>query len=124
MAFWKRVFTWWDGVTIGTALDLRRNGVEAGSDYLGNTYYLSKKGSRRMVAYVGEPDPALLPPEWYGWLHHMLDQPPEQVTRRPWQKVGKANTTGTPNAYKPAGSLDRGGQRPHATSDYEAWSPE
>ena len=42
----------------------------------------------------------------------------------PWQKEHLPNLTGTPEAYRPAGSLERGGKRARATGDYEAWQPE
>jgi len=32
--------------------------------------------------------------------------------------------TGTPYAYRPKGSLYASGQRPKATGDYEAWTPD
>jgi NADH:ubiquinone oxidoreductase subunit len=34
------------------------------------------------------------------------------------------NLTGTEGAYRPDGSLSRGGARPPATGDYQAWKPE
>jgi len=35
-----------------------------------------------------------------------------------------ACAAGSLHAYKPKGSLDRGGQRAKVASDYEAWSPD
>ena len=35
-----------------------------------------------------------------------------------------ANLTGTPDAYRPPGSLMRGGHRQEAAGDYEPWKPE
>jgi len=34
------------------------------------------------------------------------------------------NLTGTAQAYRPPGALEAGGNRPAATGDYEAWSPD
>ncbi|MBS0277804.1 MAG: NADH:ubiquinone oxidoreductase subunit NDUFA12, partial [Proteobacteria bacterium] len=34
------------------------------------------------------------------------------------------NQTGTDHALRPQGSLARSGERPAATGDYEAWTPE
>ena len=48
----------------------------------------------------------------------------EAAKSRPWQKPHQQNMTGTINAYRPKGHDFRGGQRAHATGDYEAWSPE
>jgi NADH:ubiquinone oxidoreductase subunit len=43
---------------------------------------------------------------------------------RRWQKEGMANMTGTAQAYRPPGALEKGGHRAAATGDYEAWAPE
>ncbi|PZP10944.1 MAG: NADH:ubiquinone oxidoreductase subunit NDUFA12, partial [Sphingomonas hengshuiensis] len=42
---------------------------------------------------------------------------------RAWQKPAVPHLTGTEAAYRPAGALERGGQRAAATGDYEAWTP-
>ena len=128
MAFFKRVFTWWDGATIGTALFTRRNGSQIGADPIGNAYFESKKpingSTRRWVIYQGSNDASRIPPEWYGWLHHMTDAVPGDLPPpREWQKPPVPNLTGTREAFRPAGSLERGGTRAAATGDYEAWSP-
>jgi NADH:ubiquinone oxidoreductase subunit len=34
------------------------------------------------------------------------------------------NMTGTPEAYRPQGSILATGHRPKATGDYQAWKPE
>ncbi|MCA3752516.1 MAG: NADH:ubiquinone oxidoreductase subunit NDUFA12, partial [Phenylobacterium sp.] len=34
------------------------------------------------------------------------------------------NLTGTIHAWRPKGSITRGGERARATGDYEAWRPE
>ncbi|MGE3745748.1 MAG: NADH:ubiquinone oxidoreductase subunit NDUFA12, partial [Sphingomonadaceae bacterium] len=36
MEWLKKIFTWWDGATIGTLLYSSRNGAEVGRDLLGN----------------------------------------------------------------------------------------
>jgi len=41
-----------------------------------------------------------------------------------WEKEHRPNLTGTLHAYKPKGSLDRGGKRAKVAADYEAWSPD
>lgn len=57
------------------------NGCKIGEDSLGNFYYQGepkpgKKRYRRWVIYKNDPDPALIPPEWHGWLHHQTDYYP------------------------------------------------
>lgn len=125
MGFFKSIFTWWDGATIGTALFTRRHGSQVGDDSLGNVYFQAKKGGRRWVIYNGSNDASRVPPEWFGWLHHTIDEPPQDSLPPPraWEKPPIANLTGTAGAYRPSGALEQGGQRAAATGDYEAWSP-
>jgi len=124
MGILRKIFTWWDGATIGTSLQIWRQGNKLGSDSLGNSYYGSKSG-RRWVVYDGANDPSRLPPEWYAWLHHQLEDVPDQALPPPpkFLKEPTGNLTGTPRAYRPSGSLERGGVRQAASGDYEAWTP-
>ncbi len=121
----KKIFTWWEGATIGTALHSWRNGSKVGSDSLGNIYYEGKKDGRRWVIYAGENDASAVPPEWHSWLHKQIDGLPDDVLPpvRAFEKPGTRNLTGTDAAYRPSGALEKGGQRQAATGDYEAWTP-
>lgn len=130
MQWLKKIFTWWDGATIGTLLYSSRNGTEIGRDALGNIYYESKKAdssgrTRRWVIYNGSNDASRVAPEWHGWLHGTIAAPPDQALPPPppWQKPAIPNLTGTREAYRPAGALEAGGRRAPATGDYEAWKP-
>lgn len=125
MGLLGKIFTWWDGATIGTALYSKRNGTKAGEDHQGNVYYESKDG-RRWVIYNGSNDASRVPAEWHGWLHHTLEGAPESNLPPPriWEVDHSPNMTGTPEAYRPSGSLDAGGRRQMATGDYEAWTPD
>lgn len=125
MGLLKNIFTWWDGATFGTALFSWRNGVRAGSDSLGNTYFSARKGDKRWVMYNGANDASRIPPEWHGWLHHQIDGLPDQALppARPFQKPATGNLTGTAAAYRPSGAMERGGKRQAASGDYEAWTP-
>ena len=126
MALLGKIFTWWDGATIGTLLDSWRNGRKVGEDAAGNRYFQSIKGARRWVLYPGANDASNVPPEWHGWLHHTHDALPEAGLPPPrrWQLPPEPNLTGRPDAYRPAGALDRGGQRAAATGDYQPWTPD
>jgi NADH:ubiquinone oxidoreductase subunit len=126
MGFWKKIFTWWDGATIGTALEIRRLGRKVGTDSLGNIYYAAKKGGRRFVVYNGPNDASRIPPEWYAWLHRQIDGVPDESLPPPpkFLKPPTPNLTGTPLAYRPSGAIERGRQRPAASGDYQAWSPD
>jgi NADH:ubiquinone oxidoreductase subunit len=125
MSMWTRVFT-------------KLNGELVGTDQFGNRYYRERKRrklrrgggflsrERRWVVYNGEPEASRVPPLWHGWLHHTTDDVPTAAAQPayPWQKEHVPNLTGTALAYRPPGSLLRGGQRSPATGDYERWTPE
>jgi NADH:ubiquinone oxidoreductase subunit len=121
--------TWWDGASLTHRIGIRRN-RRVGSDAAGNLYFEGKRDvygrPRRYVLYKGANDASRVPPEWHAWLHHQIDDVPDKALPpvKPWIKAAKANPTGTPAAYRPAGSLEAGGRRAAATGDYEAWSPE
>lgn len=124
------IFTWWNGATIGTYIFTANKGKLVGEDSQGNKYYEERKPAkgakpRRWVIYNGTAEASRVPSEWHGWLHHTFDEPPttSPFKTKPWEAPHVPNMTGTPQAYRPTGSLSKTGQRPHATGDYEAWSP-
>ena len=126
-----QIFSWWSSLTIGTRLWTSRFGQFVGTDEFGNHYYRTGKidpdlhFERRWVIYSGESDGSLTPPGWYGWLHHTSDVAPteESYAAREWQKPHLPNMTGTPDAYRPEGSVLRSGQRQKTGADYGAWTP-
>lgn len=131
MSILGKIFTWWDGATIGTALWSWRHGEKVGTDAQGNAYYRSStKASggreRRWVIYQGANDASRVPAEWHGWLHGSYDGVPESNLPPPriWEAEYSPNATGTATAYRPVGALERGGKRATASGDYEAWSPD
>lgn len=129
----KMLFTWWNGATPGILFTIARRGVFVGQDDYGNRYYEAKDASdsydgrkRRWVIFDGYAEASKVPPEWHGWLHHTFIEPPTlaPLPRRRWEKDHRPNLSGTIYAYRPKGSLARGGERQRATGDYEAWTPE
>lgn len=129
MGLLGKIFTWWNGATIGTALYTWRKGDQVGEDVFGNRYYAGSDG-RRWVIYNGPNDASRLTPEWHSWLHHTIDDIPADAPPtvmppvRGWEKPATGNLTGTNHAYYPPGALEMGGVRARATGDYEAWSPD
>ncbi len=128
------LFTWWNRQTFGTWVTTWLTGEFVGEDEFGNRYYRTKGGKKstalgydkRWVVYSGYAEGSTVPPSWHGWMHHTVDTPPTQINYEPrlWQKPHRPNMTGTPAAYRPAGSTLAAGRRPRATGDYKAWSPE
>ncbi len=129
--FFKRIFAWWDGATLGTLFQIWRKGVKIGEDEFGNTYF-EEKGEgydgrkRRWVTYKGYADASRVPSDWHGWLHYTYNESPVEapLPTQEWEKEHRPNLTGTIYAYKPKGSLDRGGARAKVASDYESWNPD
>lgn len=131
MGFLGKLFTWWDGATVGTSLFTALSGEQVGTDAQGNKYFRSKGKTvegleRRWVIYQGANDASRVPAEWHGWLHHSYDDLPEShlAPAKIWEVDYVPNATGTASAYRPAGALERGGHRAAATGDYQAWSPD
>jgi NADH:ubiquinone oxidoreductase subunit len=125
-------------MSLGTRLYTWLKGELVGVDQFGNRYYREKSHrplqrgggldsrERRWVMYNGEVEASRVPPLWHAWLHHTIDEVPVDTGRKryPWEKEHLPNLTGTEFAYRPPGSLLRGGHRPPATGDYEPWKPD
>ncbi|MET0294158.1 MAG: NADH:ubiquinone oxidoreductase subunit NDUFA12 [Phenylobacterium sp.] len=129
----KALFTWWHGGAFGAKFHIKRRGLLVGRDELGNTYYEAKDTSdsydgrkRRWVIFDGYAEASKVPPDWHGWLHHTFAEPPTTapLPRQAWEQEHLPNLSGTRFAWRPKGSLARGGERPRASGDYEAWKPE
>lgn len=133
MKWLLQILTWWNGQTLNTRFHTWRHGEFVGKDEFGNLYYRTKGGridpalgfERRWVIFSGISEASITPPGWFGWLNHSTDIPPTEETYVPreWEKAHLPNLTGTPLAYRPAGSIAKGGVRPPATGDYKAWTP-
>lgn len=133
MKFLLQLFTWWSGQTLNTRFNTWRKGEKVGEDQYGNIYYRTRGGAidpalgfeRRWVIYNGQSEASMVPPGWYGWLHHTSDTPPtqESYAAKDWELPHLANMTGTPAAWRPQGSMLKTGARPAATGDYQAWTP-
>ena len=123
--------------TLITYIKTFLSGELVGTDSFGNHYYQDKKipkqGKRRKrwVVYadsdaeIAGDDASRVPASHFGWLHHTQDDfPSGDGIRYDWQQPHAPNKTGTPHAYRPEGHVYQGGERPKATGDYQAWSPE
>ena len=126
-----RLFTWWNGSTIGAMFDIKRRSEFVGEDDYGNRYFEDRKVSiegrkRRYVVYKGLAEPSKVPADWHGWLHHTFKSPPtvDPLTRQDWEIDHKPNMTGTLFADVPQGSLRDSGERSGNSADYEAWTPD
>ena len=133
MNLFKSLFTWWNGGTVGARFHIGRRAVFVGEDELGNRYFQAKDArdsydghARRYVIYNGYAEASKVSPDWHGWLHYTFDDPPPEApfALKAWEKPHQPNLSGTIHAWKPPGSIARGGERSKATGDYEAWTPD
>ncbi len=97
---------------------LLRDGVDPRWNYDGR--------NRRFVIYNGYADASKVGPDWHGWLHHTFAEPPTRapLPRQAWEKPHLPNLTGTLWAWRPRGSIARGGDRAPASGDYQPWIPD
>lgn len=135
MSFKRRffqAFAWWDGTTWGTSFTTWLRGERMGEDDAGNRYYRTRGGKpdpafgydRRWVIYNGPAEASKIPPGWYRWMHHMTDEVPDgSYQAKEWEKPHKENQTGTPNAYRPDGSILRPDPDAAISKGYDAWTP-
>lgn len=105
-------------------------GKFVGEDQYGNRYYQERRDKpwrrrKRWVVFAQEAEPTEIPPGWVGWLHKRFEHPPseEPLPAPNWERERLPIATGTDLAYRPPGSIQRGGKRAPATGDYEAWRP-
>lgn len=132
MGLFSEAFIWWGGNTWSNRIYTALRGRKVGEDEFGNRYYEQSKGvgplgvPRRWVIYNGSAEASRVTVEWHGWMHYTTDLPPddELYQTRPWEKPHQINHTGTPEAWRPQGSILTPQSRPKATGDYTPWSPE
>lgn len=105
-------------------------GEKVGQDHFGNRYYRRRgaKGWRhekRWVVFAREAEPTTVPAGWVGWLHRRFELPPDlqPLPNYKWEQERMPAAPANRLAYRPQGSLERGGKRAPATGDYEAWTP-
>ena len=127
MGVLAKIFTWWNGATIGTGLFTRLHGEEVGRDDAGNVYFKHQKDpARRWVIYDGANDGSRVPPAWQAWLRGTIAELPDKALPpvRSFQTKPEPNLTGTMAAFRPDGSLSGKRVRPASTGDYQPWIPE
>ena len=120
LAFFNKIFTWWNRDTFGTKLKTIFFGKLAGSDSQGNKYYESKNG-KRWVIYFDEIDASKIPVEWYSWMHFTPNriEKKHNLEKYEWQKPHQSNPTGTAKAYYPNKNKDNA-----TNKKYKSWKSE
>ncbi len=126
----KKIFTWWNGATIGALFDIGRRAKKVGEDEYGNSYFEEPHATvegrkRRYVIYKGYAEPSKIPVDWHGWMHYTFDEPPTKAPfkLKSWELPHRPNLTGTLFAYKPDNSLANAGKKQEEKNSYESWRP-
>ncbi len=71
--------------------------TRVGEDELGNVYYAGGKDTDGQSAPLGDlcgaNDASRVPPEWFSWLHHQIDDVPDRALppQRGWEKPAVPN---------------------------------
>jgi NADH:ubiquinone oxidoreductase subunit len=131
MGIFTEIFSWWGGNTWSNRIYTRLRGKHVGTDEMGNKYFVQSKGvgplgvPRRWVIFANGAEATNISADWHGWMHYTTDAPPtaEPYQMKPWQKPHQPNKTGTPEAYRPDGSILASGQRTKVSGEYTAWTP-
>ncbi|KAF9584115.1 hypothetical protein BGW38_007535 [Lunasporangiospora selenospora] len=103
-------------------------GTLVGTDKFGNKYFENLEesyGRNRWVQFAKEDsffsraefNASQIPAEWHGWLHRMLDAPPnvdKTMVAPKWAAEYTENLTGSPKAYKSYNTT---------RAKFEAWAP-
>ncbi len=127
-----KLFTWWDGATIGTSLFSAFNGEHVGTDAQGNKYYrVEEEDRRRPRTALGDlpgcqrcqPGAVRMARLAASFVRCAAREPPDAV-RRSGRRTIPPMPPAAHAAYRPQGALERGGRRARATGDYEAWTPD
>ena len=114
-------------------LQIRRGAVFIGEDDSGNTLLRDPDAAssydgrkRRWVIYSGYAEASKVPADGTaGCTTPSTSRRRAQPADAPvWEKDHLPNLTGTIWAWRPKGSIARGGERAEATGDYEPWTPE
>ena len=87
MMWLARIFTWWNGQTLNTALHTLLFGKFAGKDEFGNRYYRTRKidkalgFERRWVIYAGESEGSMTPQAGMaGCITRPMYRQPKRIT--------------------------------------------
>ncbi len=128
----KKIFTWWNGATIGALFDINRRAKKVGEDEYGNSYYEEPLATiegrkRRYVIYNGYAEASKVPVDWHGWLHYTFDNTPieEPFKLKEFEKPHRPNLTGTIFASRPKNSIANISKENNAKTGlgYDSWTP-
>jgi NADH dehydrogenase (ubiquinone) 1 alpha subcomplex subunit 12 len=128
---WKTII---DGNLAETVLAHGPGGELVGTDAHGNKYFEkvdAQSNRSRWVVFAGSThytmqNPTVVPPEWHGWLHYIVDENPSNASgddlKAPqYQIEAKAHPSFTGPKYQPKGAWGTEGQRDWRK--YQAWQP-
>ncbi len=123
--FFKMVFTWWNGKTLGTLLFTWKNGIFVGVDSFGNKYYRSKNDRKRWVLYEDDSEASKIDPDWHSWIRFTVNTVPcTKKNKFEWEKPYIQNLTGLSSVYRPHKiGIEKSKKIANIEADYSSWEP-
>ena len=108
--------------SFGTIIYTKLFGKFIGKDDLGNRYFINRNNSKKWVLYAKENDASNVTSAWHLWLTNDDINPPiKNDNNFSWQKKHIPNRTGSKDAYKPAGVIEK--RSKNKTKLYNSWQP-
>ncbi len=123
--FFKMLFTWWNGKTLGTLIYTWTSGIFVGVDSFGNKFYKSKNDKKRWVVYENESEASKIDPNWHGWIRFTVNKIPiDKYDTYKWEKAYIQNLTGLSSVYRPNQlTTEKNTKRSKIETDYSSWEP-
>ncbi len=123
--FFKILFTWWNGKTLGTLLFTWKKGIFVGEDSFGNKFYKTKNDKKRWVIYESDSEASKLDPDWHSWIRFTaLKNPTNKISKYKWEKPYIENLTGLSSVYRPNKVvLEKNTMKTNIEKDYSSWEP-
>jgi hypothetical protein len=124
MGFFKNLFTWWEGASTGTRCSARATAARSARTRSAIVHAVEKGPSLGDVQGLERRQPGA------ARMVCLADPADRRRARRgaaaaaQFLKPAAPNLTGTAQAYRPTGALERGGHRQAASGDYQAWTPD
>ena len=123
--FFKILFTWWNGKTLGTLLFTWRKGIFVGEDSFGNKFYKNETDEKRWVIYEDNSEASKIDPNWHSWIRFTVKESPSKKTNKyKWEKPYIENLTGLASVYRPNKLiLEKNLKKTKIETDYSSWEP-
>ena len=79
----------WSGITHESTLIRNMHPISGGSGLRDSMYFISNRNFDltndtifviSLFGHTDDPDASMIQPEWHGWMHHMFDETPDEMS--------------------------------------------